>query len=139
MHIKQIIKLAIFIVSSLNCLCHAEEAYVYSLTDQRVIQEQDSKNTQKSPQGNFQTEHDENQEDAFAFDISLEDLEAFEAEHPMQDLSFESKMQLAWEYLKIKISERKGYVIGGSALVILSGIAAWHVYKKYSVQQGNNQ
>lgn len=72
-------------------------------------------------------------------DQLLADLQEFEEQNPVQDIPFATKVSLAWEYIKIKAIERKGYVIGASICTIAGIAIAYAFYKKFSQNAPSNQ
>lgn len=71
-------------------------------------------------------------------DELLADLEKFEAENPVQDISFEDKVKLALEYIKIKAVERKTCIIGTSLVGIAAIVVTYFAYKYYKNGAANS-
>lgn len=124
MNIRAIVLLGSLAGLSLQPLCTAQEVhiehlelsasqassdqeYFQDLVDDRFLEAPD-----QFPDSDFDL-GDMNPDDLFA------EIQAFEQENPQMDIPLEAKVQLAYEYLKIKANEHKTCILG---TVVLSAV-----------------
>lgn len=125
MNIRVIVLLGALAGLSLHALCIAQEVQIehaelsapqasndqadfQDLADDRFLEAPD-----QFPDSDFDL-GDMDPDDLFA------EIQAFEQENPQMDIPLEAKIQLAYEYLKIKANEHKTCILG---TVVLSAVA----------------